>query len=107
MIIHIPVDKYKHIGTIMVIAAAAFEVGERGRAVGINLTSTYLELSLGPLFGGFLIQYFGWRSIIIFLIPIQIISPILIKRKTWNEQNNLKKEKINLKGSIPNTNAIG
>ena len=87
-------------GTIMAIVSAAFKPGERGRAVGLNLTSTYLGLSLGPLLGGFLILYLGWRSIFIFIVPFNIVTLILIKLKIKIEWADSSGERFDLKGSI-------
>ena len=36
---------------------------ERGRVLGINVSFTYLGLSLGPVIGGSLTHHYGWRSI--------------------------------------------
>lgn len=36
---------------------------ERGRAIGLNITLTYLGLAAGPGLGGLLTEHFGWRSI--------------------------------------------
>ena len=56
-------------GTSMAILTSVFQPGERGRAIGINITATYLGLSLGPVIGGLLTHYLGWRSIFAFLVP--------------------------------------
>ena len=37
----------------------------RGLGIGINTTAVYLGLSLGPLVGGYLTNYFGWGSALI------------------------------------------
>ncbi|MBD3304911.1 MFS transporter [candidate division KSB3 bacterium] len=50
-------------GTVIAILTSVFPLGERGKAIGINVASTYSGLSLGPVLGGFLTQHFGWRSI--------------------------------------------
>ncbi|MGI0091939.1 MAG: MFS transporter, partial [Nitrososphaerales archaeon] len=50
---------------------------ERGRALGINISATYIGLTLGPIVGGFLVQPFGWRSIFYVNIPIGIASLLL------------------------------
>jgi multidrug resistance protein len=60
-------------GTSLAIITSVFEPGERGKAMGINITAVYLGLSLGPVIGGLLTQYFGWRSIFAFLVPFGII----------------------------------
>jgi MFS family permease len=49
--------------TITAIISDLYPPGERGRALGINVTAVYVGLSLGPFLGGILTQYFGWRSI--------------------------------------------
>ena len=72
-------------GTSMAILTSVFQPGERGRAIGINITATYLGLSLGPVIGGLLTHYLGWRSIFAFLVPFGIISLILIQRKIKTE----------------------
>ena len=87
-------------GTIMAIVTGSFSQGERGMAVGINLTSTYLGLSLGPLLGGLLIQHFGWRSIFLTLIPFLIITIVLIKIYLKHDTAQSRGEKFDLKGSV-------
>ena len=87
-------------GTSMAIITAVFKPGERGRAMGVNVTSTYLGLSLGPVIGGLLTQYFGWRSIFIFLVLLGIMSLILIKQKMKTEWADAAGEKYDWKGSI-------
>jgi EmrB/QacA subfamily drug resistance transporter len=72
-------------GTSLAIITSVFEPGERGRAMGINITATYLGLSCGPIIGGVLTQYLGWRSIFAFLVPLGIAALILIKRKIKTE----------------------
>ena len=72
-------------GTSLAIITSAFPPGERGKAMGINITAVYLGLSLGPVLGGLLTQYFGWRSIFAFLLPFGIISLVLIKVKIKTE----------------------
>ena len=87
-------------GTSLAIISSVYKVGERGRAMGINITATYLGLSSGPVIGGFLTQYLGWRSIFAFLIPFGIISLYLIFRKIKIEWAEAAGEKFDWKGSI-------
>jgi MFS family permease len=62
------------IGSAMIFANSVaiitdlYPPGERGYALGINVTAVYAGLSLGPFLGGVLTQYFGWRSI--FLVTV-------------------------------------
>ena len=87
-------------GTSMAIITSVFQPGERGRAIGINITATYLGLSLGPVIGGLLTHYFGWRSIFAFLVPFGIISLILIQRKIKTEWAEALGERFDWRGSL-------
>jgi EmrB/QacA subfamily drug resistance transporter len=87
-------------GTSLAIITSVYQPGERGRAMGINITATYLGLSSGPVIGGLLTQYFGWRSIFAFLVPFGIISLILISRKIKTEWAESSGEKFDWRGSV-------
>jgi EmrB/QacA subfamily drug resistance transporter len=87
-------------GTSLAIITSVFQPGERGRAMGINITAVYLGLSCGPVIGGLLTQYFGWRSIFMFLVPFGIISLILINRKIKSEWAESSGEKFDWQGSL-------
>ena len=50
-------------GTAIAILTAVFPAAERGKVLGINVASTYIGLSSGPVLGGFLTQHYGWQSI--------------------------------------------
>jgi len=87
-------------GTSLAIITSVYQPGERGRAMGINITATYLGLSSGPVIGGLLTQYFGWRSIFAFLVPFGIISLILITRKIKTEWAESSGERFDWRGSV-------
>lgn len=86
-------------GTSLAIITSVFPPGERGKAMGINITAVYLGLSCGPVIGGILTQYLGWRSIFAFLVPLGIVSLILINRKIKTEWAESTGEKFDWKGS--------
>lgn len=87
-------------GTSLAILTSVFGPGERGKAMGINITAVYTGLSSGPVIGGLLTQYFGWRSIFAFLIPVGVISLYLIFRKMNTEWSEAKGEKFDWRGSV-------
>jgi EmrB/QacA subfamily drug resistance transporter len=87
-------------GTSLAILTSVFGPGERGRAMGINITATYTGLSSGPVIGGLLTQYFGWRSIFVFLVPVGIVSLYLIFTKIRTEWAEAEGEKFDWKGSV-------
>lgn len=54
-----------------------FPANQRGKALGIQALMTYLGLTLGPLVGGWLTQWFGWQSIFYSTIPVALIGFII------------------------------
>jgi len=87
-------------GTSLAIITSVFPPGERGKAMGINVTAVYIGLSGGPFLGGLLTRYFGWRSIFMVLVPLGIISLVLISRKMKGEWAESRGEKFDWKGSV-------
>src|SRR5664279_5636916 len=87
-------------GTSMAILTSVFQPGERGRAIGINITATYLGLSLGPVIGGLLTHYLGWRSIFAFLVPFGIVAVVLIQTKIKTEWAEAVGERFDWRGSV-------
>lgn len=87
-------------GTNLAILTAVFPAGERGRAMGINVTATYVGLASGPFLGGILTQHFGWRSIFAILVPMGIISLVLINRKMKDEWRDAHGERFDWQGSL-------
>lgn len=87
-------------GTNMAILTSVFPPGERGRAMGINVTAVYAGLASGPFLGGLLTRYLGWRSIFAFLIPMGIISLILIRTRMKKEWADARGERFDWQGSV-------
>jgi len=56
-------------GTGVAIITSVYPPKERGKAIGITVTSVYVGLSLAPFLGGMLTQYLGWRSIFYATVP--------------------------------------
>lgn len=49
----------------------------RGRALGLASMMTYIGLTVGPSFGGWLAQAFGWRSVFYINVPVGALALIL------------------------------
>lgn len=68
--------------TLSLIVNLFKDEGERNRAIGIWGTAFALGGLVGPLLGGFLLQYFHWGSVFIINIPVMaallIIGPLLL-----------------------------
>lgn len=58
----------------MAIVAEMFEPHERGRALGIWGTGIMAGPALGPTLGGYLTDWFGWRSIFSVNLPFGVIA---------------------------------
>jgi EmrB/QacA subfamily drug resistance transporter len=86
--------------TNLAILTSVFPAGERGRAMGINVTAVYIGLSSGPFLGGLLTRYLGWRSIFAFLIPMGIISLVLIRKKMKGEWADSRGEGFDWPGAV-------
>jgi EmrB/QacA subfamily drug resistance transporter len=87
-------------GTSIAILTSVFPPGERGKALGIYITSVYFGLTVGPFLGGVLTQYFGWRSIFFVNVPIGIITCLLIVWKLKGDWAECKGERFDLYGSV-------
>jgi EmrB/QacA subfamily drug resistance transporter len=86
-------------GTAVALLTSVFPPGERGRALGINVTAVYLGLSLGPFLGGVLTQYLGWRSIFLVNVPLGICVVLLTVRTLKGEWIEAGGERFDLLGS--------
>ena len=86
--------------TAMPILISVFPPKDRGKVLGINVSSVYLGLSMGPFIGGILTQHWGWRSIFLICIPLGLAATILtfIKLKKFNDTRHA--EGFDLTGSI-------
>ncbi len=87
--------------TGLAIITSAFPPQERGKAIGINIAAVYTGLSLGPVLGGIITHYIGWRSLFYLMVPLGLLVIVLIfwklKGQEWAA---CKGEKFDLPGSI-------
>lgn len=85
--------------TALAIITSVFPPQERGKAIGINITAGYAGLVLGPVLGGLLTQYLGWRSVFYFVIPLSLLVIVLVFWKMKGEWGECKGEKLDIWGS--------
>ncbi|HHT17952.1 MAG: MFS transporter [Euryarchaeota archaeon] len=86
--------------TALAIITSVFPPKERGKAIGINMMASYTGLVLGPLLGGFLTQYLGWRSVFYFIVPLCLVVIILVFWKMKGEWAASKDEKLDYWGTL-------
>ncbi len=75
-------------GTAMAILTSLFPAHQRGKTLGINTAVVYFALAAGPLFGGLLTHYLGWRSIFVACClagVTAVIFSLIAIRDEWTE----------------------
>ena len=60
--------------TNMPVAISTFPGKERGKAIGLVTAGTYAGLAMGPVLGGVLNNWFGWKAIFVFGSCISVIA---------------------------------
>lgn len=87
-------------GTGITIVASVYPASERGRALGIVLTSVYVGLSAGPFIGGVLTDYLGWRFLFFTNVAIGVLVLAVTLWKIKQEWAEAKGEKFDVIGSV-------
>ena len=64
----------------VLIIMRAFEPGEQGKASGFFGMGVVLAPAIGPSIGGFLVDWFGWRSIFFMVVPFCICALVMAAR---------------------------
>ena len=86
--------------TGLAIITSVYPPNQRGKAIGINIAAVYVGLSVGPVLGGLMTQYLGWRSLFALMIPFGVLVITLVLWKLRYEWAESKGEKFDLIGSI-------
>ena len=73
------------VGSGMAIISAVYPKEKRGAALGFIATAVYIGLTSGPLLGGLLTDWFGWRSVFLFHVPLSAIVAVLTLWKLKGE----------------------
>ncbi|MEM3403373.1 MAG: MFS transporter [Nitrososphaeria archaeon] len=97
---------FQGVGGAMIVATAvailieAFPEREWGKVLGINTAAVYIGVSSGPSLSGFLIQYFGWRSIFLINAPLGVLTLGLSLLKLKDDWIQIKDSKFDLLGTV-------
>ena len=87
-------------GTSIAILSSVFPAKERGRVLGINVAAVYLGLSLGPLLGGIITSYAGWRFIYVVVAVYALLAFQLARKKIKEEWRCGQEGAFDVTGSI-------
>lgn len=83
------------------ILVSSFLPQQRGRVLGISVSSVYLGLAVGPFAGGLITQYIDWRAIFFVASALGIITTIITFLYLGkDESTGNTSKKINLTGSV-------
>ena len=61
-------------GLGMALVISTFPENQRGRAIGLIMTTVGLGAIAGPAFGGLLVDLYGWRAVFVGNLPLLAIS---------------------------------
>jgi EmrB/QacA subfamily drug resistance transporter len=85
---------------MIAILTSVYPAGERGRAIGVNVASTYLGLSLGPVLGGLITQRLGWRVLFLVNVPVAAAALALTLWKLRGEWAEAQGERFDVSGAL-------
>ncbi|MBP2632789.1 MAG: major facilitator superfamily 1 [Firmicutes bacterium] len=85
--------------TGMAMIISVHKSSERGSVIGYSAAATYIGLSLGPMLGGMMTYYIGWRSIF-FITATVLAGSLLAILKVTEEWYGAQGEAFDLRGGI-------
>lgn len=77
-----------------------FPGSQRGQALGLQATLTYLGLSVGPSLGGWLTQHLGWQSVFTINVPISLLALFFSLRFIPNDRQKGTREPFDWRGAL-------
>ena len=86
--------------TGLAIITSVFPPRERGRAIGINIATAYVALSLGPVLGGLMTQHLGWRSLFLAMVPLGLLILVVTRWKLVHEWAASRGDRFDVTGAL-------
>lgn len=81
------------------ILTRSFPMSMRGRALGALGTFTYLGLTVGPSFGGWLAGAYGWPSVFYINVPVGVVAIALAMRSVSDDRSERRQESFDFVGA--------
>jgi len=82
------------------ILTKTFPPNERGRALGLQGSMTYLGLTSGPFIGGWLADALGWHSVFFINIPVGLLAIWISLKVIPQDEPSGKVEPFDFKGAL-------
>lgn len=83
----------------MALIISSYPPEQRGKVIGLNVSSVYVGSSLAPIIGGFLTDTLGWRSIFYIISVLSLMITIVLMTKVPKEKSTEVKERFDYWGS--------
>jgi MFS family permease len=87
-------------GTNVAILTSVLPPGRRGAALGLNVSSVYLGLSLGPFLGGVLTEHVGWRSLFHLSAALGLVLAVVVSHGLHGEWAESRGEPFDAAGAL-------
>lgn len=81
------------------ILTKSFPASQRGQALGLQATMTYLGLTVGPSLGGWIAHQFNWRGVFYINVPVALVALALSWRFIQSDKVEKHTEEFDLQGS--------
>lgn len=86
--------------TQMALVSSAFPGKQRGKMIGLVVSSIYVGLSAGPLLGGYVIDTLGWRAAFLLQVPLALLVLALGIWKVHGEWRGAARVPFDIPGAI-------
>ncbi len=95
-------------GTGMAIMTSVFPSHERGRAIGLLMTTVGVGAVVGPAIGGFVVDLVHWRAVFFINIPLGLVgvAATLFVLRRWESERASKDSKFDWLGAILSTGVL-
>jgi len=85
--------------SLSLISHAYPNAGDRAKAIAHWASVVSLAFAVGPVLGGVLTSYFGWRSIFLINIPVGVLALCMV-RKLVSEASSRRPQALNVAGQV-------
>jgi EmrB/QacA subfamily drug resistance transporter len=82
------------------ILTKSFPDAQRGQALGMQATMTYLGLTVGPSLGGWLTDQFSWRAVFLINVPVGLTALLLSMRFIQHDRPGIVRERFDWIGAL-------
>jgi EmrB/QacA subfamily drug resistance transporter len=82
------------------ILTKSFPDAQRGQALGMQATMTYLGLTVGPSLGGWLTDQFSWRAVFLINVPVGLTALLMSMRFIQHDRPGIVRERFDWIGAL-------